>query len=164
MTDWNQEADVGLLFKGFWQIYEGATPFRYKLLQEVTVTTNIDTEKFYSDVGTKLMKSIGDSSTFSFRIKKSADLWATGAPPYTGAGEPQTISAFQTDMINNRVVPQIDFEGVQETEASSNEFIHVRFTGFVLTIEDTRNPTTGAPEVVITGEIKTIVTTNRQAT
>lgn len=163
MTDWNQEADIGLVYKGFFQIYEGATPFRFKLLQEAIITTTLDTEKFYADDGTKLKKAIGDSSTFEIRIKKSADLWATGSPPYTGANV-KTISAFQTDIINNRVTPQIDFEGIQETEASTNEFVHVRFTAFVENIEDTRNAATGAPEVVISGEIKTIVTTNRQAT
>lgn len=163
MVDWNQEADIGLTYKGFFTINDGISDFQFKLLQTVTITTTVDTEKFYSDTGIKAMKAIGDSSTFEITVKKSADLWATGAPPYVGANS-KTISAFQTDIINNRVVPQLTFEGIQETEAATNEFIHVRFTAFVIGIEDTRNAATGAPEVVISGEIKTIVTTNRQAT
>jgi len=163
MVNWNQEADIGLTYKGFFTINDGISDFQFKLLQTVTITTTVDTEKFYSDDGTKLKKAIGDSSTFEITIKKSADLWATGAPPYIGANS-KTISAFQTDIINNRIVPQLTFEGVQETEATTNEFVHVRFVAFVETIDDSRNPATGAPEVVISGEIKSLTTSNRQAT
>ena len=163
MAVWNQEADIALLFKGFFQINDGTTDYEYRLLQEASIITQSDNEKFYSATGTKVKKAIGDSSTFEIRTKKSADLWATGSPPYSGANS-KTISAFQEDIINNRVVPELTFEGVQETEASSNEFIHVRFVAFVENIEDTRNPATGAPEVVISGEIKSLTTSNRQAT
>ena len=163
MTDWNKDDEVGLTYKGFFQIYDGATPFRFKSLMEVTIITAADTEKHYDDAGLKRKKSIGDSSTYELRTKKTADLWAVGNPPYTGANL-KTISAFQTDIINNRLIPTVSFEGVQETEATTNEFVHVRFTAFVENIEDTRNPTTGAPEVVISGEIETLTTSNRQAT
>lgn len=163
MTTWNTEANIALLFKGFFRINDGIGDFEFDLLQEAIVTTTSDTEKFYSTLGTKIKKAIGDSSSFSITVKKSAELWATGSPPYTGANT-KTISAFQTDIINNRIVPELTFEGVSETEASTNEFIHVRFVAFVENIEDTRNPATGAPEVVISGEIKSLVTSNRQAT
>lgn len=163
MTTWNQDADIGLTFKGLFRINDGTGDFEFDLLQEATITTASDNEKFYSATGAKLKKAIGDASNFSIRIKKSADLWATGSGPYTGTAS-KTISAFQTDIINNRIVPSLTFEGVQETEASSNEFVHVRFVAFIENIEDTRNPQTGAPEVVISGEIKSLVTSNRQAT
>jgi hypothetical protein len=162
VTTWNQEADIGLIFKGLFRINDGIGDFEYDLLQEATITTTSDNEKFYSATGTKLKKAIGDSSTWEIRIKKTADLWATGSPPYTGAAS-KTISAFQTDIINNRVVPELTFEGVQETEAASNEFVHVRFVGFIENIEDTRNPATGAPEVVMSGEIKSLTNSHRTA-
>jgi len=66
-------------------------------------------------------------------------------------------------MVNDRVIPIGEFEGVQETEASVNAFIRTRFKAFVENIEDTRNPTTGAPEVVVSGEIQTIVKSQRVA-
>lgn len=163
MTTWNQETDIGLTFKGLFRINDGSGDFEFDLLIEAVVSTASDNEKFYSATGTKLKKAIGDASNYSIRVKKSADLWATGSGPYTGTNS-KTISAFQTAIINDRVVPQLTFEGVQETESASNEFVHVRFVAFIENIEDTRNPQTGAPEVVISGEIKSLVTSNRQAT
>jgi len=157
LTDWNQNADVGLKFNGFFQIFDGATPFRFKELQEVTIIVAADTEKHYSDDGTKSMTSLGDSSTFSMTTKKTADLWDTASP----STDTKTVSFFQEQIINNRVIPLATFEGVQETEASSNKFIRVEFTAFVLNIEDTRLPNTGVPAVVISGELRTIIQSQR---
>ncbi len=163
MVTWNQDSDIALLFKGFFRINDGTSDFEYDLLQEAQIITAADSEKFYSANGVKLKKSTGDSSTFEIRTKKTADLYATGNPPYTGANS-KTISAFQTDIITNKIIPTLTFEGVSETEASTNAFIHVRFVAFVENIEDDRNPATGAMEVVISGEIQSITTVNRQAT
>ncbi|MEM3136732.1 MAG: hypothetical protein QXW37_08455 [Candidatus Nitrosotenuis sp.] len=160
MVDWNQDADVGLTWKGFFQIYDGATPYRFKELVDVTVRTAADTEKTYSDDGKKRKRSIGDSSTYQFRIKKSADLWSTAFP----STDAKTIGYFQNQIINNRVIPKAQFEGVQETEAASNKFVRVKFTATVEDIEDSRSPTTGAPEVVISGEILTLDQSQRTST
>lgn len=159
MPDINLDVNIGLTFKGFFQIYDGATPFRFRELIEVIIAVAADTEKHYSDDGIKRKKSVGDSSTFQFRVKKTADLYDTTSP----AVDIKTVSFFQEQIINDRVIPIGEFEGVQETEAPSNAFIRTRFKSFVENIEDTRNPATGAPEVVISGEIQTIVKSQRVA-
>ena len=153
MADWNQDANLGLTYKGYFSIYDGATPYKYVSLIECTVSVAADSEKYYEVDGTKRKKSLGDSSNFSIRVKKSADLVAAGTPPYSG-GDLKTISSFQQDIMNNRIIPSATFEGVQQTEAASNKWMVANFTAFVETIEDTRNPSTGVPEVVISGEIK----------
>ena len=160
MTDWNEQINIALTYKGFFQVYDGATPFRFKKLQEVTIIVSADSEKHYSDDGIKNLDSIGDSSTFTFRTKKTADLFDTADPPT----DTKTISYFMDQIMNERVLPISRFEGVQQTEAPSNAFVHVDFTGFVTDIEDTRNATTGAPEVVITGEIRVSTLAQRSAT
>jgi len=160
MPDWNEQEDIGLTYKGFFQIYDGATPFRFKKLQEVTIQTSADSEKHYSDDGFKNMDSVGDSSTFQFRTKKTADLFDTVNPPT----DTKTISYFMDQIINQRVLPLIRFEGIQETEAATNAFVHVDFTAFVTDIEDTRNAATGAPEIVVSGEIKEMSQAQRTAT
>jgi len=162
MTDWNEIDDVGFKYKGYFQIYDNATtpvPFRFKELQEVTITIIADTEKHYSDDGTKSLTSLGDSSTFSFTTKKTADLWSTSST----SNDVKTISYFQNLIINDRLIPLGNFEGVQETEASENKFIVRNFNAFVLNIEDTRLPSTGVPAVVISGEIKNFDKDARQA-
>jgi hypothetical protein len=161
VTDWNQDADIGLTFKGYFQIYDGATPFRYKELLDCQIITNSDSEKYYNDAGLKRKKSLGDSSSFQIRIKKSADLYASSAPPYSGVNL-KTISYFMTAIINDRLVPEAVFEGVQQTESATNKYVVVKFTGFVEHIDDSRNPGSGVPEVVISGEIKTLTTVIRQ--
>ena len=160
MTDWNQEADIALTAKGYFQIYDGATPFRFKLLQDVTIETAADFEKFYTDDYTKLLKSTGDSSTFEFRTKRTADLFDTALP----ATDTKTISYFQEQIVNDRVIPAAKFEGVQVHESASNTFTHFEFNAFVTNITDARDPSTGAPEIVVVGEIKDIVRSRRTAT
>lgn len=159
MTDFNKDADIGLTFKGFFQIYDGATPFRFRELIEAIVIVAADSEKHYDDKGNKRKKSIGDSSTFQIRVKKTADLYDTTSP----ATDIKTVSFFQEQIINDRVIPIGEFEGVQETEASVNPFTRTRFKAFIENIEDTRNPATGAPEVVISGEIQSIIKSQRSA-
>ena len=53
MTNWNQDADVALLFKGFAQIYDGGTPFRFKKLQQLTVNSQLLASESYNDTGLK---------------------------------------------------------------------------------------------------------------
>ncbi len=159
MPDWNQEADIGFTFKGFFQIYDGATPFRFKSLIEASIIVAADAEKYYSDSGAKVKASLGDSSSYQIRVKKSADLFSTVSPSV----DVKTINYFQEQIINQRVIPKARFEGVQETQAASNKFIRVDFNAFVENIEDTRNPGTGVPEVVISGEILNLIRSQRTA-
>jgi len=153
-ADWNEEANIGLNSKGFFKIFDGTNFNRFKLLQDVTIDTVADFEKFYTDDYTKILKSTGDSSTFEFRTKKTADLFDDVSPPT----DKKTISFFQNQIINDRVIPEAKFEGVQDSEgALSKKFIHVEFDAFVTSITDARDPATGAPEIVVSGEIKKLI-------
>ena len=161
VTYFNQTADISRTYKGYFTIIDSSVRFRYKLLQDVTISTLADIEKIYNDTGAKVILSIGDSSTFTLTTKKSADLWDTTAA--TTTNKVRTIGFYQNKIINDRVIPEATFEGVSETDASSNRFIVVTFDAFILSIDDTRNSTTGAPEVVISGEIKSLTTSKRQS-
>ena len=163
VNNFNEDSDVGLTYQGFFTITDtdDSEKYRYKSLIEASIITNADFEKYYSDAGAKRMKSLGDSSTFSIRTKKSADLWSVNS--LTTTTESRTIGYYQNKIYNERVIPLLEFEGVQLTDAASNAYIVQAFTAFVLNIEDTRNPQTGVPEVVISGEIKTMDKSNRQA-
>ncbi len=161
VTDFNIIGNISRTLKGYFTIKDGSTKYRYKLLQEVTITTVSDFEKFYSDDGEKALLSIGDSSVFSVRVKKTADLWDTANSSSTT--QVRTIGFYQEKIINDRLIPEAEFEGVNETDAGTNKFIVITFNAFITSIEDTRNPSTGAPEVVISGEIKTLVESKRQS-
>ena len=123
--------------------------------------TTADSEKYYDDSGEKRMKSLGDSSTFEVRVKKTADLYAVGDPPYSGA-DLKTISHFKQQIMNDRIIPTATFEGVDPTEASSNAFVVENILCFIVNIEDARTQSTGAKEVVISGEIKKHNSVKRQ--
>lgn len=162
VTDFNTIGNIARTYKGYFTITDGANKFRYKHLQEVTISTISDFEKFYSDDGVKALLSIGDSSTFSVRVKKTADLWDSNSASTTT--QVRTIGFYQEKIINDRLVPEAEFEGVNETDAASNKFIVTTFNAFITSIEDTRNPSTGAPEVVISGEIKSLTKSERDST
>ncbi len=161
-NNFNEASDIAKKFKGFFRITDGSNTFRYKELQTVTITTVADTEKHYSDDGTKTMESIGDSSTFSLTTKKTADLWVTVTAANTA--EVRTIGFYQNAIINDRLIPVATFEGISETEASSNKFIHVKFVAFIVNIQDSRDPSDGSYNITITGEIKSLTESNRQST
>ncbi len=160
-TDFNQAADIAKKFKGFFTITDGGTDFRYKELQTVTITTVADTEKHYSDDGVKTLESIGDSSVFSLTTKLTADLFDTVSASATTLI--RTIGFYQNAIINDRLIPLATFEGISETEAAMDEFIHVQFTAFILNIQQSRVQSDGSYNVTITGEIKSLTESNRQA-
>jgi len=160
--DFNESSDIAKKFKGFFRITDGSDTFEYNELQTIVITTVADFEKHYSDSGEKTIESIGDSSTFSLTTKKTADLWDTATAASTT--KIRTIGFYQQAIINNRLIPLATFEGISETEASSNRFIHVKFTAFILNIQDSRDPTDGSYNITITGEIKSLAESNRQST
>jgi len=160
--DFNEASNIAKKFKGFFRITDGSDTFRYKELQTVVITTVADFEKHYSDTGVKNLESIGDSSTFSLTTKKTADLWDTTSALTTS--KIRTIGFYHNAIINDRLIPLATFEGISETEASSNKFIHVKFIAFITNIQESRDPADGSYNVTITGEIKSIAESNRQST
>ena len=159
--NFNDASSIAKKFKGFFRITDGNNTYRYKELQTVTIITVADFEKHYSDDGTKTLESIGDSSTFSLTTKKTADLWDTS--PASSTDDIRTIGFYQEAIINDRLIPLATFEGISETEAT-NSFIHVKFSAYILNIQDSRDPTDGSYNITITGEIRTITESNRQTT
>jgi len=160
--DFNEATDIAKKFKGFFRITDSSNTYRYKQLQTVTITTVADFEKHYSDTGIKSLNSIGDSSTFSLTTKLTATLFDTASASATT--QVRTIGFYQQQIINDRTIPLATFEGVNETEASSNKFIHVKFIAYILNIQQSRVQSDGTYNVTITGEIKTLTESNRQTT
>jgi len=160
--NFNQASDIAKKFKGFFRITDGSDTYRYKELQTVVITTIADTEKHYSDDGIKNIESIGDSSVFSLTTKLTADLFDTASASTTT--QVRTIGFYQNAIINDRLIPLATFEGISETEASSNKFIHVKFIAYVLNIQQSRVQSDGSYNVTITGEIKSLTESNRQST
>ncbi len=159
---WNQAADIAQKYKGFFRVTDGGDTYRYKELTTLEILTAADIEKHYSDTGLKTLESIGDSSTFTLTTKKTADLWDTTSALTTTLT--RTIGFLQNAIINDRVIPLLTFEGIDETEAASNNFIHQLFTAYVLNIRSSnREAGTGADFLQFSGEIRTITESNRQA-
>lgn len=163
MSVFNQDADIALLFKTVFGIYDGPSHtgnlFNFDELQEVEVTTLQDTEKYYSATGKKRKKATGDSSEYRLLVKSDASLIDTANPPT----DIKTISYFQDQIHNERKTVEASFEGLKESEAVSNKFLRHQFTATVESIIDRRNPETGALEMEISGEILTHVKHHRQA-
>ena len=152
--DWNQDPDVSLKFKSLFGIYDNGDHatgnlYNFDTPLEVEVTTIANVEVYYSARGKKRVKLVGDSSEYRLLVKKTQDLFDTASPPT----DKRTISYFQDLIMNKRIIPEAAWEGVSETEASSNEFVRHQFTGTVESIVDRRNEDTGALEVEISGQI-----------
>jgi len=152
------EADLIGVYKGIVGFYKGTvhtgTPFYFDHPISVEILDQADAEKFYSAAGIKRKKSIGDSSTYRFRVKKSADQYDT-ANPATDVG---TISDWREKISAHGPLPELAFEGIDEADSASNKFVQVQFTATIETIIDVpREDGLGAQEVEIAGEILTYV-------
>lgn len=159
--DWNEASDIAQKFKGFFRVTDGTDTYRYKELQTLEIITAADIEKHYSDTGIKTLESLGDSSTFRILTKMTADLWDTTSALSTT--QVRTIGYLQNAIVNDRIIPLLTFEGINETEANNNKFVHQKFTAYVLNIQSSRDPAAGADDIEISGEIRTITESNRQS-
>lgn len=159
--NWNEAADIAQKFKGYFRVTDGGDTYRYKQLQEMEILTAADIEKHYSDTGFKTLDSLGDSSTFRIVTKKTVDLWDTSSLDTTT--QERTIGFLQNAIINDRIIPLLEFEGINETEASSNAFVHQKFNAYVLNIRGSREPSAGADDIEISGEIQTMEESERNS-
>ena len=159
-TLWNEFANLIENFKGHVEIKDGATWYKYDEILSWSVLTRADVEKHYSTNGVKKVTSIGDSSTYELRIKRTAELYDTADPP----SQVRTMSPDLHIIYGTpRSIPIITLRGVSESNASSNEFIVDEFTATVESIDELRIESTGAEEVVVSGEILTHTINDRRA-
>ena len=150
MTDWNQNQDRATLFKGYFEIFDGATPYRFKQLVDITKVVSAQSETHYSDDGEQFKDYTGHSSSFSFTIDKTADLFDTANPPTNI----RTISYFQDQIMTKHIIPEARFRGVNVTESTSENTVTDDFDAFIEDIEDIRSPNLGVYRVRISGGIK----------
>ena len=158
-TLFNTETEQIENFKGHVEILDGATWFKSDSLLDWTVLTRADSEKHYGTNGNKKKTSIGDSSTFEMRVKGGADWYSA-----SGGSETRTISYFKKFIMQTpRVLPQITLRGVSESNAASNAFIVDQFVAYVENIDEVREEGKAVQEIIISGEIKTHTSNDRQA-
>lgn len=159
-TLWNQSANLIENFKGHVEILDSGTWYKYDEILSFSILTRADTEKHYSTNGAKKITSVGDSSTYELRIKRTAELYDTATPPT----QTRTISDFKNQIYGSpRTIPTISLRGVNESNAASNKFVVDEFTATVEDIDELREEGKGAEEVVISGEILTHTSNKRQA-
>ena len=158
VTTWNQEEDLVDVYKGVFGIYDGTELFNFDHPLSIEILDQADTEKFYSASGKKRKRSIGNSSTFKIIVKKTSDLYDDADP----AVEVKTISYFRKK-ISELDLPTGIFEGLDESDSSSNEFIRYVFTATIETIRDVpREEGLAAQYVEIAGEILTYTKTGQR--
>ena len=154
MADWNQDSDTTLIGKGYAQIYDGGTPFRFKKMFEITIISQADSSKSYNDTLQKRKAIIGDSSTVEMRTKKTPDLFDTADPPT----DEKTASWFIHKVNVLREMPEIDFEMITQSESSVNAFVTTRGIYYAETVREERRGSDGEYDYVISGELKTMTT------
>jgi len=159
MGVFNQSTDIKQVFKGVFIIFDGATEFQYDELQELVTAFTAGIEKHFSAGGKKKVVISGDDSTATITVKSTADLHDTVFP----ATDTKTISFFKHQMMTLRKLPLFTFEGIEESDAASNKFVHSKFDGNIIDITETRGRGAGTYETVITVEITALTTDIRNA-
>ena len=160
-TLWNKSENLIENFKGHIEIFDTATWYKYDEILSWSVLTRADSEKHYSTNGDKKKTSIGDSSTYELRIKRTAELYDTNPTPT----QIRTISSFKAKIYGKpRTLQTITLRGVSESNAASDKFIVDEFTATVEDIDELREEGKGAEEVVVSGEILSHAVNDRQTT
>ena len=148
MVDTNQWDNVARIYKGYFQIYVGSTPYKYDQPVEMAETVNAIFSTHYSTSGKKKLASTGFDAQYAITVDSTADLYDTASTPT----DVKSISYFISKIIDNEL-PAIEFEGVEVTDASSNKYIKSRFKGYVVGYIHQRNTTTGTYEDALVIEI-----------
>ena len=163
-TLFNQEADQMENYQGHAEIEDPFDNLFYKSdsLLDWTILTRADSEKHYGTNGNKKKTSLGDSSTFEMRVKNGADWYST-----SGGTEERTISFWKKQIYGltggRRALPEITLRGVSESNAAANEFVVDEFVAYIENIDEVREEGKAVQELIISGEIKTHISSQRQA-
>lgn len=169
MVDINAQADQILVFKGYFQIYVGATPYKFNEIQELEISIRADAEKHYSSGGVKKKVPAGDSSSWRLVIKNTTDLYDTTDPPIDTKTLSYIISQIMGTSVSGgptpavRALPLMKFEGVNQSESSVNAFVHHLFNGYIEEVTKQRNREAGTEEIVLSGEIQSHISNQRTA-
>lgn len=159
MVDINQSIDQIQVFKGFFYVYVGVTPYRLTELQDLQIIAQADTEKHYSDAGVKKKVISGDSSSWRLATKLTTDLFDTAITPT----DIKTISYIEYAIMTLRTLPQMQFESVNQSDSAANKFVHHIYSGYIENCTKTRNRGTGTYEVEMSGEIQGWISDQRTA-
>ncbi len=160
MATFNVVGDLAQTFKGVFAIFDGATPFHYDQLQELVVSYSVVPEKHYSASGKKKVTKAGDDSNAQITVKSTSTLHDTASTPT----DVKTISYWKYQMMTLNILPVFTFEGISEADAASNKYIHNKFDGVITDITEARNRGSGTYEAIITVEITSHTTDQRNAT
>ena len=151
--------NVSRLYKGYFQIYDSSNTYKYMQLTDLVEKIDANVVKHYGTTGIKKLVSIGYDAEYTITIKNTADLYDTDATPT----DAKSISYF-IDKIMDNEIPEIEFEGVEVTNAATNKYIRDRFKGGITGTELVRDSGTGVYLRKLTIEITDKVKVQRTAT
>ncbi len=154
MVNQNLDTQLAHTFKGVLEIIAG-TSYTFVELQELELLWGVETEKHYTHTGKKKIVINGDNSRFRFVVKETADMYATEAsnPPAPSGAEQLTASYILDQMITKRILPELNFDAIEETEAGSPNFVHNQFKAVIDTAPKRRLSDSGVYELEFEGEI-----------
>jgi len=145
----NELDEIGQIYKGYFQIYDGTTPYQYDGIVELAERINATYGVLYSTRGKKRVIPTGNDSIFTITVNDTASLYDNANPPT----DAKSMSYFIDKILSNVELPEIEFEGYNQTESSSDPYIRDRFKGTVVGTEKVRNNSTGVYERMLVIEI-----------
>ena len=169
VDDINDWSDISRIYKGYFQIIVGTT--RYKLLHPVSMQERVRANyaTHYSTSGKKKLASTGYDASYTIALDNTVDLYATNseitASTITNATK-KTISYF-IDKIFKNETPEIEFEGVEETDSADTtkgKFIVNQFRGVVVSVDRGRETSQGTYQATLHIDILEKVKVERATT
>ena len=162
--DINKWDNISRIYKGYFQIIVGLNKF--KLLHPVSMQERVRANyaTHYSTSGKKKLASTGYDASYTIALDNTVDFYDHATTPTLK----YTISYF-IDKIFKNETPEIEFEGVEETDstetgAGKGKFIVNRFKGVVVSVDRGRETSQGTYQATLHIDILEKVKVERATT
>ena len=156
-TDVNQWADIAHVWNGYFLIKVDTTWYRYKKLTALNGSNSVGVSDHYGDDGDLELGVVSLNSNYTVTLEETADLFESVATPT----DIKSLSYIIGQMFKMKLTP-IEFDAVDVSESSSDEYIHNAYKGFVTDTGHARNTGSGVYERTLTIRVTKLVEVRRK--
>lgn len=150
VNEWDE--GIAKIFDGYFLIKVSSTWYRYKRLTALNGSNGIGVSDHYGDDGKLELAPVSLNSTYSVTIEETARLFESTTTP----SDIKSLSYIISQMFKMKLTP-IEFEAVEETDASANQYIHNSFRGYITDTGHSRNTGAGTYERTLTIRVTELV-------
>ena len=146
-TDFNLFSQIARIYKGYLLLHDGSNTFRYEMLIKLDIVNSANLVPMRAWNGDLKYLSTGATGTATILVPQTADLVDTADYAATNPTKDKKTTSYFIDRMWSNEAVEFTFEGIRVADAaaaSSSKNIHYKFKGILASVNDVRDPATGA--------------------